>query len=687
MVTTDLVIARMNALAGVEVAPPLFAEEQEEAPRAVDEAPVADEPRHFVQFPPQAHENEDGDVDEEEAVPIAPLTAEERAIVSAEEANNMEDDIPIAEIMERRRARTITGVRMHQVNHISLKKGLRERGEPAFDAVLAELKQLLKDKSALTPLLRKDLSRRQLKKMIRSCMFLKEKFNAKGEFVKIKARLVADGSMQDRELYPDNASPTVSMQSLWLMLIIMTNENRKMAAIDIKGAYVNADMTGEEVLMELDPTLTVIAAKAFPELVPYMDQRGKMIVRLDKALYGCIQSAKLWYDRLTAVLRAMGFEHNQNDPCIMNKMVNGKQCTLCIYVDDILTLCEDESAIHEVVAGLRKEFDEVEVEFSDDISYLGMRIRSGKGKTRVTMFAYIDELINYAGFTGVKTSPARDDLFECDTRSPLLDKEKSKEFHTIVAKLLYLVKRARPDMAVVVAYLCTRVKTPTDEDWAKLKRLMQYLDATRELEMVLEPEGEMRLEAFIDAAFGCHVDGKSHTGMVMYVGGCFVMAKSTKQKLVTRHSTESELVALTDMVYEVQNVQDFMQEQGYPVGAPILHQDNTSTIHLATKGGGNFRTKHLRARTNYIREQVSDGHLAIAYCPTGRMIADVLTKPLRGILLRVMTAWLLRGPAAPLDRGALSTLHTQERSSERANEVRERATTDRPRNSPRPPRN
>jgi hypothetical protein len=329
---------------------------------------------------------------------------------------------------------------------------------------------------------------------------------------------------------------------------------------------------------------------------------------------------------------------------------------LCIYVDDILASSEDASAIDEVVAGLRKEFDEVEVDFSDDISYLGMRIRRAKGKVTVTMFTYIADLIKYAGFTGVKTSPAEGDIFEIDESSPLLNRKAAKEFHTIVAKTLYLAKRARPDIAVVVAYLCTRVKSPTDEDWAKLERLLQYLAGTQDMEMVLEPEGEIRLDAYIDAAFGCHADGKSHTGMAVFVCGCLVMAKSTKQKLVTRNSTEAELVALTDMVYEVQNIEDFMQEQGYPVGAPIMHQDNTSTIHLATKGGGSFRTKHLRARTNHIREEVREGRLRIAYCPTEKMVADTLTKALRGILLRAMSNWLLRGPAAPLDRGALSKL-------------------------------
>jgi hypothetical protein len=61
-------------------------------------------------------------------------------------------------------------------------------------------------------------------------------------------------------------------------------------------------MTGEDVIMELDPLLAKMLAKIAPEVIPSIDEKGKLLVKLDKALYGCVQSAKLWYDKLTGAL-------------------------------------------------------------------------------------------------------------------------------------------------------------------------------------------------------------------------------------------------------------------------------------------------------------------------------------------------------------------------------------------------
>ncbi len=58
--------------------------------------------------------------------------------------------------------------------------------------------------------------------------------------------------------------------------------------------------------------------------------------------------------------------------------------------------------------------------------------------------------------------PAESNLFDHDEKT-----EKMKDnlfFHRIVAKLLYLSKRARPDILLAVQYLTTRVKSPTITD-------------------------------------------------------------------------------------------------------------------------------------------------------------------------------------------------------------------------------
>ena len=53
-----------------------------------------------------------------------------------------------------------------------------------------------------------------------------------------------------------------------------------------------------------------------------------------KSLYGIMQAALLWYRTFVKYLKADGFEINKYDPCIANKIVNGKQCTVCWHVDD-----------------------------------------------------------------------------------------------------------------------------------------------------------------------------------------------------------------------------------------------------------------------------------------------------------------------------------------------------------------
>ena len=62
----------------------------------------------------------------------------------------------------------------------------------------------------------------------------------------------------------------------------------------------------------------------------------------------------------------------------------------------------------------------------------------------------------------------------------LLDKQKTEAFHTTVAKGLLLCKRARPAIQPTIAFLSTRVLSPTEIDWKKLIRLLEYLNGTKE---------------------------------------------------------------------------------------------------------------------------------------------------------------------------------------------------------------
>ena len=67
-----------------------------------------------------------------------------------------------------------------------------------------------------------------------------------------------------------------------------------------------------------------------------------------------------------------------------------------------------------------------------------------------------------------------------------------------------------------------------------------------------------------------------------------------------------------------------------------------------TKGGGKYRNVHLRVRQRRLMEKIANKELIVSYMPTGNMIADVLTKPLQGLLFLAMVFLLLNGDRALL---------------------------------------
>ena len=61
------------------------------------------------------------------------------------------------------------------------------------------------------------------------------------------------------------------------------------------------------------------------------------------------------------------------------------------------------------------------------------------------------------------STPADENLFNV-RESPLLSVSEAKRFHSFVTRLLYLIKRTRPDILTLVAFLTTKVQSPIEDD-------------------------------------------------------------------------------------------------------------------------------------------------------------------------------------------------------------------------------
>jgi hypothetical protein len=207
--------------------------------------------------------------------------------------------------------------------HLSIQTSMKKRAKETVAAVLKELRQMI-DKGVFEPVMKGSLSNRQLKRMIRSFCFMKEKYLSNGLFDKLKARLAALGNWEITTMM-DISSPTISLSALMMIAGIAAQEGRFTASCDVPEAYLKADMLNE-VFMLLE--LAELLCKINPDYKKFLNADDTIIVRLKKALYGCVESARLWYDTIVNVLTVNGFKVNPLDQCVFNKQEKDNQCTV-----------------------------------------------------------------------------------------------------------------------------------------------------------------------------------------------------------------------------------------------------------------------------------------------------------------------------------------------------------------------
>jgi len=245
--------------------------------------------------------------------------------------------------------------------------------------------------------------------------------------------------------------------------------------VDIGGAFLCAKI-GEEVFLQLDRKMTELAVGYMPKLGEWVQQEDQtLFVKVDKVMYGLIQSPKLWYKELTQCLVSHGFKICESDECILHKKTqDGKHIILILYVDDILIMLGNRETRLWIGDILEKEYEKITFDGSKKFTYLGMVLTQNDHGFEVSMRSYVEGILELYG-KDVKecVTPAKTNLFMINL-SPLLNKQEKELFHSIVAKLLYLGKRGRPDILLAVQFLCTHVKALTCDDRRKLEHMLGY---------------------------------------------------------------------------------------------------------------------------------------------------------------------------------------------------------------------
>ena len=161
---------------------------------------------------------------------------------------------------------------------------------------------------------------------------------------------------------------------------------------------------------------------------------------------------------------------------------------------------------------------------------------------------------------------------------------------------------------------------------------MQYLRNTTKMPLPLRADGTNIVKWWVDVSYAVHPDMRSQTGGTMSLVKGAIISTSSKPKMTTKSSTETELIATDNLMSHI--LWKIISWIGKDTMPKAKFSIKTIRVHYWFEKNGkksrSKRTKHIDIRYYFITERVKADELNIEYCPTGDMVVDYFTKPLQG---------------------------------------------------------
>ena len=464
----------------------------------------------------------------------------------------------------------------------------------------------------------------------RRCVKCKWVFKVKRTGV-FRARLVACGYSQVPGVdFTENFAPVINDVTWRVMLVMMLVFNLKGVLLDVECAFLEGELE-EEVYMDC------------PEGLIGVDNKVDCL-RLEKSIYGLVQSARQWWKKFVKILREIGFEGGYADPCLFTKRDDYGTIFIALYVDDCLCI-GDEIAIKNMIEKLRKrdlkltvdeklkDYLSCEILFSQDRKKIVLHQPHIIASLKKEFGADVQNLQNYRtpGTPGVGMSRG-------EGKVTVSAADQSK-FRTGVGKLLYLVKHTRPDIANAVRELSKMLDCTTPSALKELRRVIKYVLDTETFGLKIFPDkanqnGILNLKMYCDSDFAGDKETRiSISGYIMYLCGVPISWRSKAMRQVTLSSSEAEYVSLSEAAKEVKFVVQLIESMGIKIQKPIeVRVDNLGAIFMANNISTSPRTKHVDVRYRFVNELIEDGLIKVKFVQTDLNQSDGFTKNLNGDL-------------------------------------------------------
>jgi len=511
-------------------------------------------------------------------------------------------------------------------------------------AQFTEINQLI-EKDTLIPIMTPKHGTKEFAhvfaRLLNLFMITKEKTHSDGTHDRWKARYVLDGSKQSTAGYDAKSlsAPTPSDCIIFLFIAIAAYLRWILSVIDVSGAFLNSSLLeGSFVYARIDRSQVKQVLQIRPEWKRFVNDRGDIICKVNKGLYGLREAPLLWSRHLKDTLVSeAGYTQNSKEACVYSLGSGVDMTILIVFVDDILILSKNNDESERLQAILKNKYGKITTQVGEKLDYLGMEIRTVPDGFEVTQVGSVEKLLDTYDVVGTKPTPGTANFCSVHEDAEELDTEQFEMFRSIVFSLLYIARRCRPDIHFHVAWLTSRMVLPTEQDLAKLYHLLKYLKGTISMGVRLVPRDHSSgLSGMIDASHGLHCSGHGQWGLTLFWYGMCVLCISRKLKMVTRSSCESEILGVNEGGVYILYIRELMDTLGFDMKAPtVIYQDNESAIGIMT---GEHKlamsSKHIHLRNLWIMDYINRSAFTMVYRETKLMTADILGKSLVGHLFQ-----------------------------------------------------
>ena len=233
------------------------------------------------------------------------------------------------------------------------------------------------------------------------------------------------------------------------------------------------------------------------------------------------------------------------------------------------------------------------------------------------------------------------------------------DYPVIIGMLLYLAQNSRPDIAYAVHQCARFTHSPKQSHATAVKRILRYLNSTKDKGMYLKPTKDLNINCYVDADFAGLWKSeddqdplcvKSRTGVLITFMDCPLQWLSKLQSQIALSTMEAEYIALSQAMREVIGFREILKEiysqvlnnsKEYDtlnfrtvsktfgtIPQSTVHEDNEACLRFATVPKMSPRTKHIAIPYHFFRSKVDNGEIKVVAVDTNNQLADQFTKGL-----------------------------------------------------------